>query len=328
MAINVQAISAEINQNSAYFDKKIKELFFGPAPEDSLANYARMIPGVEKVYIGSSMFLDEISSPAIWEWREKGTVYIKPCVTPVHEVQVNVKLKADYLRSTYRSFDVDTTKEPKAQAFVTKVSDMIAKKSLRERELKMYGKGDYNPAGNTAMNSTDGLIKKMNAGVGVGGRMFKVPTPAITSSNAYDVIESFVNQIPVEVRDMVDIFCDPETFSDYMKLKRAEEGSNTNYNAKDVVIFPTNSTLKKLVCFSGVRTLFATIKDNIIIPYNTAGRFFSQAIDYDVKLFYDYSLGVGFEMNECVFVRVNSGEGVTAGFGADTAKIYESLAVA
>jgi hypothetical protein len=326
MSINVQDVSADFNKFSSTFDKKIKELAFGPSIEDSIAFYARMIPNVPKAYVGSSMFLSEISSPAIWEWNAKGTVYIKPCVTPVRDIQINVSLKPDYLRSTYQSFQVDPTKEPKAQAFVTTISQRIADKAMRERELKMFGKGDYDIEETDAKNSMDGIIKLMTAGTGVGGRMFKIQTPAITNSNAFDVIESFVSQIPEEVRDQIEVFCDPQTYSDYLTLKRAELGQNMDYNAKDVVIFPSMAKLNKLICLSGTRTLFATIKQNIVIPYNTAGRFFSQPDKYDVNLFYDYSMGIGFEMNECVFVRVNEVEDMVNGFGADTAKIYESLA--
>ncbi len=322
MALDVTDIAAAFNKTKSTVELKLKSAVLTTDNQYSILRFAKKVPGIINAYIPSNMLLTELTAPFTSTWGAKGDLLIKPQPIPVRPIKVNFPFTVDDFRGTYLAAKNDDTKAPNEQQIVTEVANLIAQKVVQERDLIYIGKGVYNAVGTTAVSNLDGIVTQMTAGVGAGGRMYKVPTPAITSSNAFDVVNQFALAIPKLAAPMCQIFCDHQTYQEYMILKRAEEGTMVDYSKDDVTVFPTNMKLYPLDCLTGTRTLFATIKDNLIMPYNTAGRYMAQVQDYTVKMFWDFTEGIGFGIHEFVFVRVNEGAGVNAGFGADTVKYF------
>lgn len=326
MALTVTAIADAFNKSTNTIEQKLASAVLTTDNKYSIMRFAKKVPGIKKTYTPSNMLLTELTAPFTTTWAAKGDLLVRPRPIPVRDIKVNFAFTPDDFRSTYLTAKVDDTKEPSQQQIVTEVANLIGQKVVQERDQIYIGKGVYNASGTTALANLDGIITQMTAGVGVGGRMFKVPTPAITSSNAFDVVNEFALGIPKSAAPMCEVFCDHVTYQEYLIQKRAEEGGFVDYSKDDITIFPTNMKLYALDCLSGTRTLFATIKQNIIMPYNTVGRYFAQPLDYTVKMFWDFAEGIGFGIDEFVFVRVTEGEGVSAGFGADTTKYFPELA--
>lgn len=328
MALTVTAIADAFNKSTTQVETKLSSAILQNDSKYSILNFCKKVPGIIKTYVPSNMLLTELTAPFTSTWAAKGDLLIKPRPIPVRDIKVNFKLTPDDFRATYLKAKNDDTKNPSQQAIVSEVVAEITKKVLLERELIYIGKGVYDAAGTDAVDNLDGIITQLTAGVGNGGRMFKIPTAAITNSNAFDIVTEFAEAIPTLAAPRCQIFCDHQTYREYLKQRRAEEGAFVDYNAEDTTVFPTGMKLYPLDCLTGTRTLFATVMDNIIMPYNTNGRYFTQAENYDVKMFWDFAEGIGFGIHEFVFVRVTDDEEdpIEPGFGADTVKYFPELA--
>lgn len=169
----------------------------------------------------------------------------------------------------------------------------------------------------TTGESMDGIRKLLLAGL-TDGTMNHISLPTPTQDNIFDCVELFVDGISEVYQGVpMNLFMSNTLKKWYLRDKRAQGFyQKTGDNQIDSGIDFTPNSVVGLPSMGSSKIFFATPKSNFIyVTKRTTGmnNFEIQGIERIVKVLTDFWIGVGFGINEVVWVANANGSGSGSG---------------
>lgn len=281
-------------------------------------------------YIASSAVHTEVSQQFTNEWTPKGKMKFTPIRIPYRRHKINEAIKPTELLKSWLLYLYEQGKNQAEMPFVRYVVEQhILPKVVEDIQLSMIGKGKFTAvdesslkdgdAGSAAKDSMDGIetiLVEGHNGTNPAAKKINFLKNAqnvltMTDKEAHDYIDSFVDKIVGQFVDKnIPIYCAPEVLTKYLRAEFAITGVYTGKESDGSIRF-TKAHLYPLACMYNSPILFSTPKENMAMlrdlsnPESCINDI--QRQNYDVKIFGEYSLSVGFKIAEAVFASVPTG---------------------
>lgn len=243
----------------------------------------------------------------------KGDVTFTPQEIQLRGIKIDQTFTPDDIEESWLGFlaglDTAARKEWPVSRYVV---EKLMQRKEHDMERKVYYQGSYvapttNVAG-LAINSMDGIRKKITDGIGNGVVDLSSHLSTFTTSNIFEQVELFVTKVldgREEIAGENFIVCvSPKWKRAYLTDKRNTHGTDVNYQANKVTIdFMENFTLVGLPSMQGYDEIWATPKNNLlhIINRERINPPMMENVDRQVKVYGDWWEAIGFGINEYVF---------------------------
>lgn len=275
-------------------------------------------------YIASAAIMSEVSQQFTPAWTPKGAAKFTPCRIPYRRHKINVAIKpADIIPSwlLYLYEQGKTLTEMPITHYLINVH--ILPKILDDITTSMIGKGKFVDAGvkedgddaPAAKNSMDGyetiLVEgKTNAKCKMNFYKNAKDPYTLSDEELLKYVNGFVDSISSLFANKMDIHCAPELLTRYQRADFAVNGKYTGQMIDGKVRF-TNFNLVPLESMYQSPILFCTPKENFVelVDLSAADKCIQKIneYDYDLHVIGEYSLSVGFKVEEAVYAAVPDG---------------------
>ncbi len=281
-------------------------------------------------FIASDAIHTEVSQQFTPEWTPKGSMKFTPIRIAYRRHKINETVKPAELLSSWLLYLYQQGKSQAEQPFIRYVIEQhIIPKVQEDIQLSMIAKGKYKPVslasltpgtpGSAAKDSMDGIetiLVEGKAGTNPSAAKINFYKNArnvlsMTDQEAHDYIDTFADAIRGQfVNKQIEIHCAPEVLTKYQRAEFKLTGVYTGKENDGSIRF-TSAVLVPMKSMYNSPILFATPKENMKMvvdlshPENCINDIQKQ--DYDVKIFGEYSLSVGFAIAEAVFASVPDG---------------------
>ena len=281
-------------------------------------------------FIATDAIHTEVSQQFTPEWTPKGSLNFTPIRIEYRRHKINEAIKPTELLSSWLLYLYEQGKSQAEQPFIRYVvTEHIIPKVLEDIQLSMIAKGKYNPvnvgtlspgdAGSAAKDSMDGLetiLVEGKAGTNAAAKKINFYKNAqnvltMTDDQAHAYIDAFADAVRDQfVNKQIEIHCAPEVLTKYQRAEFKLTGVYTGKENDGSIRF-TSAVLVPMESMYNSPILFVTPKENMKMlvdlshPENCINDI--QKENYDVKIFGEYSLAVGFAIAEAVFASVPDG---------------------
>lgn len=272
-------------------------------------SYAKPIIHDGDVYRFSNVSLTEIVQGFQKAFTAKGNATFAPNEIRLRNLKIDLALFPDEVKGSWLGFlssldDQERKNWPIVRYLLEKE---VVPAIPHDLETKAYFKGAYvAPTPGTATTtaaSMDGLKKIITAGLL--GNMTTVSITAITASNAFDMIEQFVDGLSklTDKGVAMRLYMDPKILRWYHRDKRNTHGTDVNYDPMKPVVDFTNVELIGLPSMAGEKMLWATPVDNFLYLRKVNGMQAPRVEESkrEVFLMLDWWEGLGFGHDELVY---------------------------
>lgn len=275
-------------------------------------------------YIASAAIMTEVSQQFTPAWTPKGAAKFTPCRIPYRRHKINVSIKPAEIIPSWLLYLYEQGKilaEMPITHYIVNVH--ILPKILDDITTSMLGKGKFIDAGTKedgddaplAKNSMDGyetILVEGKASSKCKMNFYKDAKDPYTLSDEelLKYVNGFVDSISSLFANKMDIHCAPELLTRYQRADFAVNGKYTGQMIDGKVRF-TNFNLVPLSSMYMSPILFATPKENFVelVDLSNADRCIQKIneYDYDLHVIGEYSLSVGFKVEEAVYAAVPDG---------------------
>lgn len=314
MGIDKTDLAAELGEFAVGNKSLVKPWVYG---KSKLLEFCKpLIRGVQGEYKVPSSITGHLVQLFTGVWNASGTTYLMGRKLISYHQIVNYILKPSDVYDTWIGdlYNENLTREQQPIAKYIMEKEVLPKAA--DDICILVATGIYNAGTpHTFGASMNGVVKVIGNGkVDTDHPMFIIPTDPITDSNAREQVIIFERGIPESFRNKVKrIFMGTDTFASY-KMDNigtfvytpnmvGEMTIKTPIFGYDIIAIPE---------LAGTGLMFATVEDNM---FKLVGDIENppmvtdvQIADYDVKLFMEWTLGIDFGVNECVFVNDTSGD--------------------
>lgn len=273
-------------------------------------------------YIASDAIITEVSQEFTPKWTPKGVMKFTPIRIPYRRHKLNVSINPTDIIKSWLLYLYEQGKTMQ-QMPITKyiVENHILPKTLDDITRSMIGKGKYEAApanvktgdaGRPAAKSMDGYETILVEGLKTGKHKINYFKGAVNpyklkGQELLDYVDSFVDAISDFFVGALEIHCAPQFLTHYQREDFAVNGKYTGQSIGDKVRF-TKFSFAPLQSMYNSPILFATAKNNFVelVDYSRAQNCINKVeeVDYEVKIFGEYSLSVGFKIGEAVYAAV------------------------
>ena len=277
-------------------------------------------------YKASAAIMSEVSQQFTPKWTPKGSAKFTPVVIKYRRHKINVLLNATDILKSWLSYlyeqgktqmEMPIIKYIIEQHILPKVTDDIVLSMIAKGEFKDHDDGtvENGDAGFAAKDSMDGIETILVNGKSDSKCKFNFFKNAadytkMTAQQLLDYVDSFVDAISPLFARIFTVHCSPEFLTAYRRADFAVNGKYTNDMTDGEIRF-THFKLAAMESMYNSKIIFATPSDNLVmlVDYAKAENCINmiQAQDYDVKIFGEYSLSVGFLIAEAVYAAVPDG---------------------
>lgn len=280
----------------------------------------------DRDFIASAAIFTEVSQQFTPKWTPKGTAKFTPIRIPYRRHKINVLIRPTDI---IKSWLLNLYEQGKTQAEmpITKyiIEEHILPKTLDDITLSMIGKGKFKEvslagltdgtAGSAAKDSMDGYETILVDGLTDENCKINYLRAAkdyrtLSDEELLKYVDSFVDNISGLFAKTAVVFCSEQFRTRYKRADFAVNGKYTGIENGDTIRF-TNFHLVALESMYNSPILFATPKENFVelVDYSKAESCINriEESNYDVKVFGEYSLSVGFKIAEAVFAAVPTG---------------------
>ncbi len=280
----------------------------------------------DRDFIASAAIFTEVSQQFTPKWTPKGTAKFTPIRIPYRRHKINVLIRPTDI---IKSWLINLYEQGKTQAEmpITKyiIEEHILPKTLDDITLSMIGKGKFKEvslagltdgaAGSAAKDSMDGYETILVEGLTdekckINYLRNAKDYKTLTDQQLLDYVDSFVDNISGLFAKTATVFCSEQFLTRYKRADFAVNGKYTGIETGGTIRF-TNFHLVALESMYNSPILFATPKENFVelVDYSKAESCINriEESNYDVKVFGEYSLSVGFKIAEAVFAAVPTG---------------------
>lgn len=254
--------------------------------------------------------LGEIVQQFQKQFTPKGDLEFKPKEIKLRNIKIDLSLYPDEVKGSWLGFlqgleEQERSKWPLIRFLIEKE---VLPQLKQDLELKAYFKGKYiAPTAGTAGDSSkviDGVKTLLEAGI-ADSSMNSVALDKITATNAFDMIEQFVDNIdPLLNGTKMRVYMPEKILRWYHRDKRNTHGTDVNYNPQKPVVDFTNVELVGLPSMAGENYIWATPVDNFLYLRRVNGMKKPRVEESkrEVSLMADWWEGLGFGYNELVYV--------------------------
>ena len=274
-------------------------------------------------FIASAALFTEVSQQFTPVWTPKGSGKFTPSRIPYRRHKINVRINPTDLLQSWLMYLYEQGKTL-AEMPITKylISEHVLPKVLDDITLSMLGKGKFQKVevssltegseGSAAKDSMDGIETILVEGQKTDGcnmHFYKTAQDvlALSGQTLLDYVDGFVDAISENFAGNMPIHCSPELLTRYQRADFAINGKYTGEQIGTAVRF-TKFTLVPLQCMYGSPILFATPTNNLVelVDYSKAESCISKIEEshYNLDLIGEYSLSVGFKIQEAVWASV------------------------
>lgn len=275
-------------------------------------------------YIAANGFLSEISQQFTPAWTPKGKMKFTPRVIKYRRHKINVSIKPAEIIGSWLLWLYQQGKTF-AEMPITRyiLEEHIVPKVLDDITLSMLGKGKYVAAGSksdgdegtAAVNSMDGFETQLVEGKTTEGCKMNFLADAVDPYTLPDeqllkYVDGFADKISPLFAGKMDIYVAPELITAYRRAYKAVYGKFTGTDTGTSIEF-TRFKLIGLQSMYRSPILLATPKENFVMLVDLVNaNNVIQKIEehhYDVDILGEYSLSVGFRVEEAVYASVPDG---------------------
>lgn len=277
-------------------------------------------------YKAASASIGSIVQQFTSEWTPKGKVKINPCLIPYRRHKINVPIKPAEVLNSWIAFLYEQGKDTVSmsiteyilrQHIMPKALDDITRSMIGKGKFKDVGIVDENARGTSASEAMDGyetilVLNKQNGSTKM--NFYKNATnildKKLTDAHVLAAVDQYVDAIGLFFVGELPIFCSEQALKRYQRADFNVNGKYTGEKIGDEIRF---SKFKFIVLQSMYNSpiLFSTPKDNFIelVDYASADNCINdiQKVDYKLKVFGEFSLSVGFLVEQGVFAYIPDG---------------------
>ncbi len=277
-------------------------------------------------YKCTSALMTEVSQQFTPAWTPKGGTKFTPIEIAYRRHKINVELVAADILESWLQYLYEQGKKPNEMPIIKyMIENHVLPKVTDDITLSMVGKGkfvDHNDGtvedgdeGFSAVDSMDGIETILVEGkVTEGCKMnfFKnaVDYTTLTAAQLIAYVNSFADAISPLFARIFNIYCSPEFLTAYQRADFEVNGKYTASESDGKIRF-SRFTLTSLQSMYNSKIIFATPEGNMVklVDYSKAESCINdiQVQNYKVKVFGEYSLSVGFLVQEAVFAAVPDG---------------------
>lgn len=278
-------------------------------------------------WIGSAAEMSEVSQQFTPKWTPKGTAKFTPLRIPYRRHKINVLINPTDVIKSWLLFLYEQGKTL-AEMPVTRyiIENHILPRVSQDITMAMLGKGKFvekawnsvsdGDAGDAAKNSMDGFETILVEGKSDPTKKFNYFRGAVnlvgkTDAEIYAAVDAFARQLSGVFVNLPYIFCSDQILEAYVRGDYAANGKYTGVTMEGGSIRFSTVHLVPLKSMYNSPILFATPIQNFIelVDYSKAESCITkiEEANYDVKIFGEYSLSVGFKIQEAVFAYVPDG---------------------
>ena len=275
-------------------------------------------------YVASQAIMTEVSQQFTPAWTPKGKAKFTPRRIPYRRHKINVSIKpADIIPSwlLYLYEQGKTLAEMPITHYI--INEHILPKILEDITVSMLGKGKFVDAGPkndgddapAAKNSMDGfetILVEGKSDPKCKMNFYKAAKDPFTLSgkDLLDYVNGFVDSISTLFAGKMEVHCSEELLRAYQRADFEINGKYTGTEVDGKVRF-TNFNLIPLKSMYNSPIIFATPKANFVelVDMANAGNCIQKIkeYDYDLHVIGEYSLSVGFKVEEAVYAAVPVG---------------------
>lgn len=268
----------------------------------------------------------------IAKWTPLGSSTFTPIEIINRRHKVNLPITPDDITDGWLSYLYNEQVTPDQMPITRYIVEQLLRPKIDDDvELKLIATGEYEElgtvtegdAGQATGKSMDGyltVLKDLKDTAGNAGNWYETTDAVfgsgvteVTATNVVDVIEDFSRWVkkeaPLYHAKGLNLFIDPEiedlfqfAYRDAFPTTKNEDGRRNGPDFSKLTFVP-------LEAMRGSGIFFTTPKENFIrlIHENEAGgatKLFFQVENYDVKVFAEFWLGVGFALAELIFAWI------------------------
>ncbi len=324
LGIDITQIATELG---AYFRVNNKEVVQMVYQEAQVAKYMRVITKVKGRFPASHSVSTNVIQGFTTTWAPLGITKFKVNELTAYHQKVNFEIVPADILNTWLAELYTEGQTPEQQP----ISQYIAQKELYPKVVSdieyLSGHGAYDAADlGTFGKSMNGLHAILTTGrTDTKNPMYVVGMNALTDTNIVDEVTNFERKIPTNVRRFVTkIFMSTANLERYMLAYENTFGRNINFTAdQEMKTRLGKRVIIGLDCLNGYDDIFATPDNNflkLIDVFDAPAVTDVQRLDYKVKIFMEFWLGIGFWMNQMVIVNTTVGSG--SGLNTDNDTYY------
>lgn len=273
-------------------------------------------------YKAAASLMTEVSQAFTPAWTPKGSAKFTPIVIPYRRHKINVNIKPAEVIKSWLTYLYEQGKTPSEQPVTRYIAEALILPKVQDDVTRvMLGKGKYvepsasakdGDVGTSAAASMDGLETILVNDKAAATRKFnhyaKAQDPfKLTGQALLDYVGGFAKAVSKYFVNKPLIYCSEEFLEHYQAQDFAVNGKYTGQNIGNRIRF-SGFSFQPMKCMYGSPILFCTPKSNLtmLVDYASAANCINdfQKFNYDVHVFGEYSLSVGFKIAEAVYAAV------------------------
>ncbi|MGB0521409.1 MAG: hypothetical protein ACPGJS_00545 [Flammeovirgaceae bacterium] len=318
--INVDQIVTELGEYITQHDE-IRTWCYNM---DELDAYTDTLTQVKGEYPTYQSVADHVVQEFTDEWTELGETKFQVKILKAFRQKVNYPIKPHKVLGSWLAF---------LHRENVSLEQMPISRWIMDRELKpkviddiniLEGQGQYVAGTRLFGDSMDGIITVLT-NILASGNPFRMPLPALTSTNIVDNITLYERMLPARVLSKINrIFMSRQNLDRYKIRYRDQFGQQNDYaKAEIATTWLGNRELVGLRCLDGSDLIFSTVGNNflkLVDIFNEPAVTDIQKLDYKIKVFMEFVLGFDFWVDELVFI--SDFGGTTVGLPNNHALFY------
>ena len=273
-------------------------------------------------YKATASLMTEVSQAFTPAWTPKGSAKFTPIVIPYRRHKINVNIKPAEIIKSWLTYLYEQGKTPSEQPITRYIAEELILPKVQDDVTRvMLGKGKYvepsasvtdGDAGTSAADSMDGIETILVSDKAADTRKFNHYAQAkdpftLTGQTLLDYVGAFVKAVSKYFVNKPLIYCSEEFLEHYQAQDFSVNGKYTGQNIGNRIRF-SGFSFQPMKCMYGSPILFCTPKSNLtmLVDYASAANCINdfQKFNYDVHVFGEYSLSVGFKIAEAVYAAV------------------------
>ena len=273
-------------------------------------------------YKAAASLMTEVSQAFTAAWTPKGGAKFTPIVIPYRRHKINVNIKPAEVINSWLTYLYEQGKTPAEQPITRYIAEALILPKVQDDVTRvMLGKGKYvepsatakdGDEGTSAAASMDGIETILVEDKAGETRKFNHFAQAkdpftLTGQNLLDYVAAFAKAVGKYFVNKPLIYCSEEFLEHYQAQDFAVNGKYTGQNVGNRVRF-SGFSFQPMKCMYGSPILFCTPKSNLtmLVDYASASNCINdfQKFNYDVHVFGEYSMSVGFKIAEAVYAAV------------------------
>jgi len=328
--MNITQIQTELGNYFRVNSKEVQAMVYGAM--SPIFDNCRTITRVKGKFPAIHSVTNDLVQGFTTTWNEVGSTKFRVNELVAYHQKVNYPLIPDELEGSWlaelnNGGDQGTSLEDRSISRYIMQNELTPK--VRENIADLVINGVYNAGAlGTYGNSMNGILKILINGVAdAENSMFKIPLDTLTDSNMVEMVTTFEQRVPKKLRKFIDrIFMSTANAQRYQLDYENTFGSLNLNNGAKLKTRLNGWNIIGIDEMSGSDTIFCTPNQNRVKLIDSLDNppmvTDVQLLDYKIKVFMEWWLGVGFFTNQLVCVSVTNGSG--SGLTTDMSVYYSN----